>query len=98
MKSFRLGLVLIFAVAISFLAIACSEDCPVCEQAPPPQDDQPPPGTDVGNVCSQDLCLNDAGKAAECQTFLNVCLANEEGINQEECVAGAWFFYCRDGI
>ena len=95
MKSFQLALVVVFLTAL--LVVACSEDCPVCESTPPPDNDSPPPGTDVSNVCQQDLCLNDAEKAAQCQTFLTACLANEEG-NEEECVAGAWFIYCRDGI
>jgi len=93
MKAFRLMLVLVFAMAIALVAVACSEDCPVCETGGEnTSGDAPPPGTDVGNVCMQDKCANQPQLQQGCQEFLDNCLQVED---EDECVAGAWFFWCK---
>jgi len=84
MKSFRLALAVLFIVA--FALIACEEDAtePVDSGGVPPDD------TNVGNVCSQDVCAKNQALKQECEEFLNACLANNPSEQDDECVGAAW--------
>jgi hypothetical protein len=53
----------------------------------------PPDDVDEGNVCSRDLCAEDAGLAQQCETFLVACLSDIG--SDRQCVGGA-FFICRE--
>ena len=83
MKSFRFTLAILFIA--TFAMIACSDD----ESTPTDTGGTPPDDTNSSNVCSRELCAENAALKQECEEFLANCLAMEE-FNQEECVGGAW--------
>jgi len=83
MKLFRLALAVVFIVA--FAMIACEED----ETTTSP-DGTVPDDTNTSNVCSKELCAENAALKQECEELLAACLANNPSENDDECVGAAW--------